>query len=125
MYVEGKPDVLFAGLGQMDLSDYQIALGARRPSFSSPVTLSIPTNPAFVGGGLGQYRVPSLRKGMRPVKVKFARGVPSIAGFGADVDPGTAIAIGTAGLVVSAVVSFGIMTLASYVGARWAGCRRS
>ena len=135
MYVEGKPDVLFAGLGQMDLSDYQvmaglgqmdlsdyqIALGARRPSFSSPVALTIPANPAFVGG-LGQHRVP---RRMLPVKVKFARGVPSIAGFGADVDPGTAIAIGTAGLVVSAVVSFGIMTLASYVGARWAGCRRS
>jgi hypothetical protein len=148
MYVENQPNVLFAGLGamdqsdyevmaglgQMDLSDYQIALGAqRRKTFSQPVALSVEDlpNPAFVGG-LGRYRVPSPRylkskiAGSRPVKVRFKYGVPSIAGFGADgVDAGTAVAIGTAGLVVSAIVSFGMMTLASYVGARWAGCRRS
>lgn len=155
MYVENQPNVLFAGLGEMDLSDYQIsvaglgelaattpmdlsdyqiALGAqRRKSFSSPVPLRVGDlpNPAFIGG-LGQYRVPSPRflkskiAAARPVKVRFKYGVPSVAGFGADgVDAGTAVAIGTAGLVISAIVSFGIMTLASYVGARWAGCRRS
>lgn len=148
MYVENQPNVLFAGLGamdqsdyevmaglgQMDLSDYQISLGAQRGkrllpgSFSQPVALSVGDlpNPAFIGG-LGQYRVPgSVRKIRRPVKVNFKYGVPSVAGFGAEgVDTGTAVAIGTAGLVISAIVSFGIMTLASYVGARWAGCRRS
>jgi len=41
-----------------------------------------------------------------------------------EVGAGGAIAVGVGALVVSALVSFGVMTLASYTGARLAGCRR-
>ena len=127
-YVMKTPNALFAGLGEMDLSDYQISLGARGKNFAETPRLSAADilQPSFIGES-GIYKVPSLRMGKRPVKVNFRYGVPSVAGFGVgdSTDAGTAIAIGTAGLVISAVVSFGLMIGAAYVGARWAGCRRA
>ena len=128
-YVMKTPNALFAGLGEMDLSDYQISLGARGKNFAETPRLSAADilQPSFIGES-GIYKVPSsVRKIGRPVKVNFRYGVPSVAGFGVgdSTDAGTAIAIGTAGLVISAVVSFGLMIGAAYVGARWAGCRRA
>lgn len=35
---------------------------------------------------------------------------------------GTAVALGTGAMVLSAVISFALMTGAAYLGARWAGC---
>lgn len=148
-YVEERAVPLLAGmdssdyisLGQMDLSDYQVALGAAAPSpmqqfrkakyFSSPASprvSDLPT-PAFWG-----QKVPkALRNALRQPTVGFRFGVPSAVGFGADgaadgntsSDVGTVVAIGAVGLVVSAAISFMVMVGASYLGARWAGCRRA
>lgn len=123
MYVTEKPEVLFAGkrpllvgpqgtapvmagldrsdyvsLGYLDKSDYVSLMGLGQSVRDIP-------QPAFLG--------------KRPYKIKWNRGVPVLGQLG-QAGEGTALAIGIGGLVISALVSFGMMTLASYVGSRWA-----
>ena len=58
---------------------------------------------------------------------RLPRGLPNPAFVGLGQtggDVATVAAVGLGALVVSAVVSFGLMVGAAFLGARWAGCRK-
>lgn len=96
-YVYAEPAPVFAGMDNQDivaLGELGMLHGMDRQDYLAFKALPKPLpNPSFVG--LGQSE-------------------PSTSGL---------VAVGIGAMVVSAVISFGIMVGASYLGARWAGCR--
>lgn len=116
MYVNRNQIPVFAGRNDNPFvfaGEYAVEAG--QPLFAG-LTLE-PAQPLFAGvdrngivslGGADRGEIISL-KGRR--------------GFG-EMGAGGTVALGAGALVLSAVLSFGLMTLASYTGARLAGCRR-
>lgn len=140
MYANVAQSPVFAGqyaienaqplfVGQYAVEPAQPLFAGYEVENAQPLFAGLDDSDRLALAGLDPTDYPSMqgvsRKIGRPTLIRRARG---LRGFGqAEGDAtigGTAVAIGIGALVVGLVVSFGVSVLASYTGARLAGCRR-
>lgn len=126
MYAQSAPLPVFGGEYRVEQAE---------PLFAGVYEVA-PGQPLLAG--LDPYDYPSMRgvdKSDYPVLGRIARPVlrkiRGMNGFGEltssgveGASVGTAVGVGVGVLVLGAAVSFGLSVLASYTGARLAGCRR-
>lgn len=124
MYAQTAPLPVFGGEYRVEQAEplfagvYEVAPGQPLLAGLDPYDY-----PALRGVDKSDY--PSLGKITRPMLMK----VRGMNGFGELTDAGsagvgTAVGVGVGVLVLGAAVSFGLSVLASYTGARLAGCKR-